>query len=393
VRPFFPPTDGEPTLGRLHTIVERGTIPSPRAADCPRVTLPQTLAFGTRSTNDRSSALSRSGVTRASSTPRASNDAAMVDPMTPHRSHPTGPRRPDRSELRIVFWTPKGQSQEQSLRRSIGDCLRATYCRTEHELWEELAHASTRVFILELGLAERPTAANLVELVRTRYPPIRIVGVGCLTPLLAIETLVCAKVGLDALALHGYSDLGMSIRRILVEDSGYHDAVFYDVAAWLPSGLVPLVRQSLYRLSEAPNLTQVARAIGQSSRTLQRAAARETCCAPSDIICAVRVLAAVRLLAHDRRAMAAVLAETGYSSTRALRLAMQRCGLDAPNHYRDEEGYAAARDVVLRFISLRYRDSVSVPQTDPGFRLRVAPSLGASASANSKARNAAGGAH
>lgn len=223
-------------------------------------------------------------------------------------------------------------------------------CRTEHELWEALAGRHVRLLVLELTLDGRPKPASLIASVRARHAGIRIIGYGWLTQALAEEVLACARHGLDEIALQGFSNLGSQIRRALAECKGAEEVVLVDLQKVLPPTLVEMVRVLLQRLDEGPHLDQLSRLLGLSPRTLQRMASQERCCAPSDIICAVRVLVAARLLVFEAQPMNQVLLRTGFHSTRALRAALGRCGLTSLKGLRGWTGYATVRDAVLRFM-------------------------------------------
>lgn len=265
----------------------------------------------------------------------------------------------DAAEAAIVAWTPRGLDQERMLRAALEPQLRVVYCRTEHELWDELAHAEAKAFILELGVRERPRAASLIAAVRSRYPAIRIVGHAWITQAIAAEILVCARFGLDGLALRGFCDLGTVVRRVLAESRGAEEVVLADVMDWLNPTLVAAVRVLLQRLDDVPSLSQLARLIGRSQRTLQREAARSKCCSPGELMCAIRVLVAIRLSAVECLSIDRVIERTGYISARALGEAMKRCGLNSPRRVRGAAGYAAARDVILRFINPAYAIAAS----------------------------------
>lgn len=245
---------------------------------------------------------------------------------------------------------------------ALGAESRILCCRTEHELWEALAGSDVRVLVLELTLDGRPRPASLIAAVRGRYAAIRIVGYGWLTQALAAEVLACARLGLDDIALQGFSNLGSVIRRALAECKGAEEIVLLDLQKMLPPALIEMVRVLLQRLDEAPHLDQLARLLGVSPRTLQRTASHERWCPPGDLICAVRVLVAVRLLVLEAQPMGAVLARTGFQSTRALRAALGRCSLSSLKGLRGTAGYAAARDSILRFMRPAQEVSAVAPK-------------------------------
>lgn len=223
-------------------------------------------------------------------------------------------------------------------------------CTTEYQLWQELSRPGVGVLVLELTLDCRPRPASLVAAVRGRFAAIPIVGYGWLTQSLAAEVLACARQGLDAIALRGFNDLRTVICRALAECNGAEQVVLLDLHHWLPPALLEMVEALLQRLDEAPQLDQLARLLGRSPRTLQRIARQEHCCSPGDLICAVRILVAARLLVYEALPMKQVLSRTGYQSTRALRAGLGRCGLCPLKRLRGAAGYAAARDALLRFI-------------------------------------------
>jgi AraC-like DNA-binding protein len=256
---------------------------------------------------------------------------------------------------RIVAWTPEGRSQERLLERAFDELPRAICCRSEHELWQTLSEQRARLLLLELGLPSHRSVESLVELVHARFPVIRIVAYGWLSPRLAADVLACARVGLGLLALHGHDELRTLVLRTLAEEKGAEEVVFQEIAEWLPPVLIPTVRLLMQRMPEAPNLEQLTRALGQSPRMLQRAAIHQECCGPSRLIRAVRVLVAIRLLTHDRIPMQEVLARTGYDSVRELRTAMKRCEMASPRQPSGALAYAASRDAVLCLVSARYR--------------------------------------
>jgi len=123
-----------------------------------------------------------------------------------------------------------------------------------------------------LTLDGRPKPASLIGAVRRRYAAMRIVTYGRLTQPLAAEVLACAKQGLDAIALEGFSNLRTVVHRTLAERNGAEEVVLLDLQHLLPPSLLEMVRTLLQRLDEAPQLDQLARLLDVSPRTLQRAA-------------------------------------------------------------------------------------------------------------------------
>ena len=285
--------------------------------------------------------------------------AYLTAPMTLRRGSALASPCSSSDATSIVAWTPRGHDQEQMLVTALGGAPHVVCCRTEHELWEALAGPKVRVLVLELTLEGRPKPASLIAAVRSRFAAIRIVGYGWLTQSLAGEVLACARHGLDEIALQGFSDLGSEIRRALAKCKRAEEIVLLDLQKTLPPTLVEMTRVLLQRLDEAPHLNQLSRLLGLSPRTLQRTASQEQCCSPSDLICAVRVLVAVRLLVLEGRPMSLVLSRTGFQSTRALRVALGRCGLSSLKGLRGRAGYVAAENAILRFMRPR-KDATGV---------------------------------
>lgn len=254
---------------------------------------------------------------------------------------------------RVVAWTPEGDEQKRLLRGALRPHADVCYCGTEPQLWDALGDASVGAFVLELGIDSRPDAESLVSSVSARYPGIHIIGYGWLSQVVAADVLVCARVGLDTLALRGYCDLGQVIQCAIASSQEAEEVVLRDVSELLPPDLLSLVRPLLQRLADAPTLNQLAKLSGRTPRTLQRLAHRTGCCSPGDLMCAVRVLVAAYLFAIERATTQRVLDRTGYSSTRMLRAALARCGVASPRSLREPGGYARARKAVLRFLESR----------------------------------------
>lgn len=311
------------------------------------------------------------------STPATAFESLTMVPRSEYRIAP--PSFTLRDPL-IVVWAPDGGAQERALRRILGDWTDVVCCHTEHEVWERLATPSARVFLVALGQAVLPREVALIGSVRARFRGVHVVGFGTLSPRLARDAVACAKAGLDQLLLDGYDDVGRALRRLLSAETCVEDIVLHEVASRVPAKLLRVVRHVLRRLPDNLNLTQVSRALGINSRTLQRSAAESGCCSPSNLIAAVRVLVALRLLLHDRTPMPMVLAKTGYSSMRALRSAMRRYGLRAPSHISAAEEYSLAREIILRFITPRESIVAIAPGSDvqPGWTIDRSSSFKAS---------------
>ena len=260
-----------------------------------------------------------------------------------------------RSTDTIVAWTPLGDEQERALRRTLGSEFRVIYCRTEHELWDALESPAVGSLVLELGLSTRPDSHSLMSTVRQRFSSLSIIGYGWLTPTLAEDILACSRFGLDGLGLRGYCEFDRVVRRVLAQCKGAEDVVVLDLGEWLTPTMLKLVRLLADRASDAPSLSQLARALGRSTRTLQRIVAREGGCAPRDLLLGFRVLIAIHLLAKERRSLLETLRRTGFASRRTLMAAMRRFGLVWPEPHQGELTYHRARERVLCTISAPFR--------------------------------------
>jgi len=219
-------------------------------------------------------------------------------------------------------------------------------CGTEHALLDELSGSRARVLVVELGNVNQQCPSPVITVVRERFPKVRILAYCWLSQSAAVEILVCARAGLDELALRGFSDVRQVVRRVLAEEDSAEDSVFHDLSSALPTTLAAFVRVLLTRVQEAPNVEQLARMIGRTPRSLQRATREHGCCTPAVLIECVRVLFSARLLTHSRLTLRGVAERSGYRSVAEMRRALRRCAVPPPEQLNGSPGYARAREAI-----------------------------------------------
>jgi AraC-like DNA-binding protein len=247
----------------------------------------------------------------------------------------------------------------------LGHLAHITFCRTEPSLADEIAKGGDTVVLVELVDGGVPPVSSVVQGVKRHFPAVPVLGYCWLGPAVSAEIVLCARAGLDALALRGYDDLTMMVRRALAHERGDDAIVLLELESMLPAALLPWARAVLERAREGPNVGMIARAIGCGPRTMERAAQALGAAPPARLISCVRLLYAARLLAFRRLGVDDAAAHAGYPSGIALRRAFRREHLAAPVELRTTARYALVRESVRRRLSLPGAEHPAPAATTP----------------------------
>ena len=282
------------------------------------------------------------------------------------------PAVPGESGARIVAWSAGTRGHERFITRTLARVARIVFCHTEPALTDELMNGGSAVVIVELGGASIPAASSVVHDVKRRFPAVPVLGYCWLGPEASAEIVASARAGLDALALRGYDDLAMIVRRALARERGDDAVVLLELESMMPAPLLPWACIVLERVREGPNVSAVARALGCGPRTLERTAQGLGIAPPARLIGCVRLLYAARLLAFRRLGVDEAAGRAGYPSAVALRRAFRREQLAPPAELRTTARYAVVREAVRRRIRglddpsrAASPESVSSPEPSP----------------------------
>ena len=273
-------------------------------------------------------------------------------PLTAYTPAPAFGRAVD---ARIIAWSAGDRSHERFMARTLSHVAPVVFCRTEPALADEVAKGGTAVVVVEIAEGAVPAIPSVVEGVKRRCPAVTVLGYCWLRPAVSAQIVACARAGLDALALRGYDDLVMLVRRSLARERGDDAIVLLELESMIPTTMLPWARVVLDRVREGPNVGAVSRALGCGPRTLERAAHDVGITTPARFIACVRELYAARLLAYRRLGVEEAAEHAGYPSAVALRRAFRHEGLAAPADVSTPARYAAVRE------SLRRRLYTSAP--------------------------------
>lgn len=250
-------------------------------------------------------------------------------------------------QARVLVWCGGARAHEAVIARAAAQVATVVPCQTEPALLDELAHPGRALVLIEVSAATRPTAAALVRLVKRHHPEVPVLGYCWLGPAISRQIVAAARVGLDALALRGYDDIGAAVRALLANEQVDETFVLRALDGVVPDDLLPWAQVAMERATEGPNGTLVARALGCSPRTMQRLASRHGTASPAEIVTCTRLLYAARLLAHRRLPVDEAAARTGYPTREAMRRAFGRHGLASPDQVRGSAAWRTARDRLL----------------------------------------------
>jgi AraC-like DNA-binding protein len=258
------------------------------------------------------------------------------------------PILPDESGARIVAWSAGEREHERFIARTLAHVARIVFCRSEPALFDELAKGSGAVVLVELGETTMPAAPAVVHDVKRRFPSVLVVGHCWLGPAASAEIVASSRAGLDALALRGYDDLAMTMRRALARERGDDAVVLLELESMVPAPLLRWAGIVLDRVGEGPSVHTVARALGCGPRTLERMTQSLGVASPARLIGWMRLLYAARLLAVRRLDVDEVASRAGYPSSGALRRAFRRERLAPPGELRSAARYATVREALRR---------------------------------------------
>jgi AraC-like DNA-binding protein len=253
----------------------------------------------------------------------------------------------------VVAWTPLGAVQERALCDALGARFEMAYCRTEQQLLDAVGRVTVRTLLIQLGGGAGPSASAVIATVKRLFPAILIVGYGSLSHSVAVDILECARAGMDHLALAGFRDIGQVVRQMLAERDHETSSVVHELSGAVPSILGAMLRVFVSDPSGAPNLEQLARRLGVTPRTLQRAAKEGDCCSPHKLLEYVRLLIAARLITSQSLPVHRVSEQAGYAHPSTLSRAWRRHGLPPMRVLKGPADYAVIREVLLRHIVRR----------------------------------------
>ena len=247
------------------------------------------------------------------------------------------------------------------------------------ELLSQCAECDPRLVVLELGTSLLEHPAALVQSVRQVSPAAFIFGYCVLNANLSPMLLEAARGGIDALAIEGCSDLttdlmcGLEVRPTLWQ--------WRNLSSLLNGRLHPIAMPVVSVMASGgggvPNVSQIARLLGVSTRTLERRFASGGVPGPKRLTDLVRCLAAAGALASDAMTIIAASRFAGFESYDSFRTIVRRITGTSPRRLRDPESYGH----LLQRIATEYgppgaaRMTTSAAMSRPDHSLSQRPEL------------------
>lgn len=220
-----------------------------------------------------------------------------------------------------------GSSPVHSVVRSAAiAAIRLACCDDDGAALCEFYDLRPPVVVIEIGGAAVREPLRLIRLAKNESPNTYVIGYCSLGAKVGDEVVLAAQAGLDTAVFEGRAD----VQRVLSNRIAEHliDSPAPGLLNVLRQALhplaVPVAEQVLEHAAAAPNVNDVARALGCTPRTLARRFARAGLMPPDVLITQLRWSRIADLLANHELTNSEVARISGFRDTRAMRAALKR---------------------------------------------------------------------
>jgi AraC-like DNA-binding protein len=260
------------------------------------------------------------------------------------------------------------------LRRLLG----ARYDVTVRESRDELVQAirdgpPVAAIVTDLWDSHGHPAAPAVKMARRIFPSVPIIVCCRLVPGAASEILALARAGINALALRGFDDVGAALSSLIANAATDCDAsgILSAIRPFLRAHEVPIVEYCVLHARSKLTVTDVARALSLSRRTLSHRLETGRLHSAHSLIVWCRLLIAARLLQDSGRTVESIALSLQFGSAAAFRnMLRRRVGL-SPVQLREQGGQPYLLKAFTRVLASR--DAAARMRVRPG-RARRRPS-------------------
>jgi AraC-like DNA-binding protein len=212
------------------------------------------------------------------------------------------------------------------VRSAANAAIHVAFCNNDNEAMRELYRLRPSVLVIEIGGIAVRNPTGLVRFVKGERPNTYVIGYCSLSARADDDLLLTARAGLDTIIFESRTD---SLRTLRNQISEHADG---SSATGLPHGLeltlhplaVSVAEHVLAHAANAPNVNDVAHALGCTPRTLARRFASAGLPAPDVLITQLRWSRIADLLARHQLTSSEVARISGFANTRAMRSALKR---------------------------------------------------------------------
>jgi AraC-like DNA-binding protein len=230
---------------------------------------------------------------------------------------------------------------------------RVIWCAGDTELIARVRACNPHLVMLELGRGSSSRTESLVRRIKALVADAPILACTSIESAAADALRDAVRGGIDDLVLRDLETIEDIERVVLAAVSNLANdghGWFASLAPSLHDVSVPVAEHVVSHIRSGPNLDSVARALGCTTRTLQRWFDDAELGRPARLIALVRWLCVTRLLASNGATVAATAKATGFSTADALRVALTRAMRITPLQLCD----AARSRQLIREILLGY---------------------------------------
>jgi AraC-like DNA-binding protein len=227
------------------------------------------------------------------------------------------------------------------------------WCAGDTELIARVRACNPHLVMLELGRGSSSQTLSLVRRIKALVADAPVLACTSIESAAADALRDAVRGGIDDLVLRDIETIEEIERVVLAAVSGGANdghGWFASLAPSLHDISVPVAEHVVSHIRSGPNLDSVARALGCTTRTLQRWFDDAELGRPRRLIGLIRWLCVARVLASTSASVAAAARATGFATAEALRVALKRAMRITPLQLCD----AARSRQLIRGILLGY---------------------------------------
>jgi AraC-like DNA-binding protein len=244
-----------------------------------------------------------------------------------------------------------GGSPVHSVVRSAANAaIHVAFCDNDNEAMREIYRLRPSVVVIEIGGTALRKPTRLVRLAKGERPNTYVIGYCSFSARAGDDLVLAAQAGLDTIVFEGGTDARRTLRNQIAEhaDGSPAAGLLERLKLALHPLAVPVPEHVLAHAATAPNVNDVAHALGCTPRTLARRFAKAGLPAPDALITQLRWSRIADLLARRRLSSTEVARISGFSNTRAMRSALKRRFGAGLAQLSDTETAEQLRELLLR---------------------------------------------
>ncbi len=209
------------------------------------------------------------------------------------------------------------------------------------ELIRALATSRQAIVVLELGSRHGRSNVQVLHTLRARFPAVPVVAYCLLTPTTSEDILDASRVGVNALVLRVYDDLGVRLQTAL--EAARNDSIaartLSTIGPLVPKLVWPVLQYCIRNVQAELTASCVASALGISRKTLDRRLVRSLMPTAMRLIGWSRLLVSGHLLEKEECRADWIALEVGFEAGSPFRNMLKRYTGLTPSEVRQRGGF------------------------------------------------------